>query len=46
MRIENRKILAYKDLATVVAEEECLDFLADVVPPKVTAEVYLQGALK
>lgn len=34
---DGRKMLSYKDIATTVAQESCLDFLEDIIPMKVTA---------
>lgn len=42
MRAEGRATLEYKDIATAVAGWEALDFLADIVPPKVAAAAALE----
>eukprot|EP00892_Ulva_mutabilis_P009790 jgi/Ulvmu1/7183/UM034_0092.1 len=41
---DGRKMLSYKDVATTVAQESCLDFLEDIIPMKVTASTLVTQA--
>lgn len=41
---DGRKMLSYKDVATTVAQESCLDFLEDIIPMKVTASTLVAQA--
>lgn len=41
---DGRKMLSYKDIATTVAQEPCLDFLEDIIPMKVTASTLVSQA--
>lgn len=41
---DGRKMLSYKDIATTVAQEPCLDFLEDVIPMRVTASALVTEA--
>lgn len=39
---DNKMLVDYSDLAKVVSEVECLEFLKDSIPPRITGREYME----